>query len=96
LRRRKNRTIIEETKEMIHDQSIPMIIWAEACMKAIYFHNMSPHQILKNITPEEAFTRVKPEIGDFKIFGCPVYFHVPKEKRSKLDPSGRKRYICGI
>jgi hypothetical protein len=26
----------------------------------------------------------------FRIFGCPVYFHVPKEKRSKLDPSGRK------
>jgi hypothetical protein len=42
------------------------------------------------MNPEESFTEVKPEIGHFKIFGCPVYFHVPKEKRSKLDPSGRK------
>jgi transposase InsO family protein len=27
---RKNRTIIEATKAMIHDQSLPMILWAEA------------------------------------------------------------------
>jgi hypothetical protein len=59
-------------------------------MIAVYVQNRSPHQILKNITPEEAFTKEKPEIGHFRIFGCPVYLHVPKEKRSKLEPSGRK------
>jgi hypothetical protein len=50
---------------------------------------------LKNITLEESFTRVKPEIGNFRIFGCPIYFHVPKEKRSKLDPSGKKGTFVG-
>jgi hypothetical protein len=50
---------------------------------------------LKNINPEEAFTREKPGIGNFRIFGCPVYFHVPKEKWSKLDPSGRKGTFFG-
>jgi hypothetical protein len=88
-------TIIEATKAMIHDHSLPMILWAEACMTTVYVQNRSPHQILKNITPEEAFTGVKPEIGHFRIFGCPVYFHVPKEKRSKLDPSGRKGTFVG-
>jgi hypothetical protein len=72
-----------------------MILWAEACMITMYFQNMSPHQILKNITPKEAFTGVKPEIGHFRIFGCPIYFHVPKEKRSKLDPSRRKAKFVG-
>jgi hypothetical protein len=38
---------------------------------------------------------VKPKIGHFRIFGCPVYFHVPKEKRSKLDPSGKKGTFVG-
>jgi hypothetical protein len=92
---RKNKTIIEATKAMIHDQSLPMTLWEEACMTAVYVQNMSPHQFLKNITPEEAFTGVKPEIGHFKIFGCPVYFHIPKEKTSKLDPSGRKGRFVG-
>jgi uncharacterized membrane protein YvbJ len=34
---------------------------------------------------------VRPKIGRLKIFGCPVYIHVPKEKRTKLEPSGKKR-----
>jgi hypothetical protein len=29
------------------------------------------------------------------IFGCLVYIHVPKEKRTKLDPSGRKSTFVG-
>jgi hypothetical protein len=61
-----------------------MTLWEKACMESVYVQNRSPHEILKNITPKEAFTGVKPEIGHFIIFGCLVYFHVPKEKRSKL------------
>jgi hypothetical protein len=38
---------------------------------------------------------VKPEIRHFRIFGCLVYLHVPKEKRSKLEPSGRKGTFVG-
>jgi hypothetical protein len=50
---------------------------------------------MKNITPEEAFTEVKIEVGHFRIFGCPVYIHVPKEKRSKLELSSRKGTFVG-
>jgi hypothetical protein len=56
----------------------------------IYVQNKSLHKTLKNITPEEAFTGVRPEIEHFRIFGFPVCFHVSKEKKSKLDPSKRK------
>jgi hypothetical protein len=72
-----------------------MTLWEEACMTTLYVQNMSPHQILKNITPKEAFTRLKIDIGHFRIFGCPLHFHVPKEKRSKLDLSGRKGTFVG-
>ena len=63
-----------------------MNLWAEASMTVVYVQNRSAHQILKNMTPEEAFIRVKLEVGHFRIFGCPLYFNVPKEKRTKLDP----------
>jgi hypothetical protein len=56
----------------------------------VYVQNKSLHHTLKNITPKESFTGVKPKIEHFRIFGCPVYFHVPKEKKSKLDPLERK------
>jgi hypothetical protein len=38
---------------------------------------------------------VKPEVGHFKIFGCPIYIHVPKEKRTKLDPSCKNGSFVG-
>ena len=36
------------------------------------------------------FTGVKPKVIHLRIFGCPIYVHVPKDKRTKLDPSGKK------
>jgi hypothetical protein len=95
LAKRNNRSIVEATKAMIHDQNLPMIMWAEESMKTVYVQNMSPHNILKNMTLEEAFIGVKPKVGHFKIFGCPIYFHVPKEKRTKRDPSGKKGTFVG-
>jgi hypothetical protein len=48
-----------------------------------------------NMTLKESFNGEKPEVGHFRIFGCPIYFHVPKEKRTKLDPSGKKGTFLG-
>jgi hypothetical protein len=30
------------------------------------------------------FTGKKPEVSHLKISGCPVFIHIPKEKRNKL------------
>jgi hypothetical protein len=56
----------------------------------IYVQKKSLHQTLKNITPKEVFIGIKHEIEHFRLFGCPMYFHVPKEKKFKLDPLERK------
>ena len=36
------------------------------------------------------FTGKKPEVIHLKIVGYPVFIHIPKEKRNKLEPSGKK------
>jgi hypothetical protein len=64
-------------------------------MIAVYVHNRSPHRILKNMTPEENFSENKPSVEQLRIFGCPDYIHVPKEKRKKLEPSGNKGIFVG-
>jgi transposase InsO family protein len=33
---RKNRSIIESTKAIMHDHNLPMILWAEASMIIVY------------------------------------------------------------
>jgi hypothetical protein len=92
---RKNRSIVEAFKVMTHDQHLPRFLWAEAFMTTVYVQNISPRKNLRNMAPEEAFTGVKPEVGHFRIFGCPVYIHVPNEKRTKLYPSSRKGTFVG-
>jgi hypothetical protein len=51
--------------------------------------------VLENKTHEEMFSREKPEVIHFGISGCPVFVHIPKEKRTKLDPSEQKGIFVG-
>jgi hypothetical protein len=92
---RKNRTIMEAVKAMLHDQNLLKHLWAEAARNAVYVQNRTPHHVLGSKTLEEMFTGEKPEVSDLRIFGFPVYMHVPKDKRSKLDPSGKKGIFVG-
>jgi hypothetical protein len=72
-----------------------MFLWGEAAMTTIYVQNRSPHRILKDMTPEEAFSGKKLNVENLRIFGCPVYSHIPKDKRNKLEPSGKKGIFVG-
>jgi transposase InsO family protein len=92
---RKNRSIVTAAKAMIHDQSLPLFLWAEACNTVVYLQKKSPHRIPEDKTPEEAFTGRRPEIGHLKIFGCPVYIHILVEKRTKLQPLEERGILVG-
>ena len=80
---------------MIHDQDLPMYVWEEVARIAVYVHNIIFHFSLRNKTLEEMFSGEKPEVSHLKIFGCHVYIHIPKEKRTKLDSSGKKGLFVG-
>jgi hypothetical protein len=41
------------------------------------------------------FSGKNPEVIHLKIFGCPVFVHILKEKRTKLEPSGKKGTFVG-
>jgi hypothetical protein len=92
---RKNRKICEAAKSMMCDQDLPSSLWAEATNTAVYIQNRSPHVILGEKTPEEAFIGKNPEVGHLRIFRCSVFIHTPKEKRTKMDPSGKKCFFVG-
>jgi hypothetical protein len=93
--KRKNKTIIEAVKTMIHDQDLPMHLWAEAARTTVYVQNILSHSALGFKTPKEMFSGKKPKVSHLKIFGCLVFVHIPREKRTKLDPSGKKAIFVG-
>jgi len=92
---RKNRTIVGEAQAMLHDQGLPLHLWAEACNTTVYLHNRSLHRILGMKTPEEAFSSKRPDVGNFGIFSSSVYFHVTKDARKKLESKTELGILVG-
>jgi transposase InsO family protein len=92
---RKNRGIVGAVRAMLHDQGLPLFLWAEACYIAVYLQNRSPHREVGTMTLEEAFFGKKPEVGHFRIFGCITYSYVPSEKRTNIDPMTKRGIFVG-
>ena len=76
---------MDVSRAMLCDQGLPKFLWGEVANTAVYIQNRCPHSALGSKTLEEVFSGKKLNVSHFRVFGCPVYFHVPKEKRSKLD-----------
>ncbi|KAI3474406.1 hypothetical protein Pfo_029267 [Paulownia fortunei] len=62
-------------------------------LQQLIHHNKMAFQ---NMTPEEAWTGRRPNVGHFRIFGCVAYAHIPDEKRKKLDDKGEKCIFLGV
>ena len=94
---RKNRSIVGAAKAMLHDQGLPLFLWAEACNIAVYLQNRSPHRVLGHMTPEEAFSGKKPDIGHLRIFGWVHYIllHTQGEE-DQTRAHRREGYLCGL
>ena len=71
---------------MLHNQGLPLLLWAETCNTTVYLQNQLPHIKLGMITQEEGFSRRKPNLSHFIIFGALVFCHVSKDSRKKLSP----------
>ena len=82
---RNNRTIVGTAQVMLHDQGLPIHLWVESCNTTVYVKNHFPHRVLGMSTPEEVFSGKKPDISHLNIFGSPVYIHVTKDARKKLE-----------
>ena len=92
---RKNRTIVGVSQAMLHDQGLPMHLWAEAYNTTVYVQNRCPHRVLGMSTLEEAFTGKKPNISHLNIFCSSVYIHVTKDATKKLEPTSKFRIFVG-
>eukprot|EP00253_Pinus_taeda_P032847 PITA_32847 len=81
---------MDAARAMLHDQGLPLHLWAEACNTAVYVQNRCPHRILGMSTPEEAYSGKRPDISHLRIFGSLVYMQVMKDARKKLEPTAKE------
>lgn len=82
---RKNRTVMNIVRAMLYEKKIPQSFWSEAVNWGDYVLNRCPTLVVKDITPEEAWSGIKPSVEHFRVFDCIAHVHVPKVQRTKLD-----------
>jgi hypothetical protein len=80
---------------MIQSKGLSLKYWEEAINCANYIVNRTPTKSLKNITLEEAWTKIKPDVSHFHVFGSIAWAHIPDEKRKALQPKSEKCIFVG-
>jgi hypothetical protein len=71
---------------MLHAKSLPQRLWSEELNCATYIQNIFSHRSVKDKTPYDAWSILKPEVTHFCVFGSRPWAQIPYEKRKALDP----------
>ena len=92
---RKNHTLKEMANCMLQSKGLSLFFWKEAINSANYIVNLTPTKVLKNITPEEVWISIKPDVSHFCVFGSEAWAHIPDAKHKALDPKSQKYIFVG-
>lgn len=93
---RKNRTVMNMVRSTLSMRKVPKIFWAEAVNWTFYVLNRCPTFAVKDVTPQEAWSGIKPNVEHFRVWGSLAHVHVPNEKRGKLDDKSNTCILLGF
>ena len=92
----KNRTIMNMVRSMLSEKQVPKNFWPEAVNWTAHVLTRSPTLAVKDMTPKEAWSGVKPNVDYFQVFGCIGHVHVSDSKRKKLDNKSFQCVLLGM
>jgi hypothetical protein len=81
---------------MLSEKKIPKTFWPEAVNWTIYVLNRCPTFAVKDMTPEEVWTEVKPLVEHFRVFRCVALVHIPDARRTKLENKSLCFVLFGV
>jgi len=92
---RKNRSLQEMARTMLHENNLAKHFWAEAVNTTCYVQNRIYIRPLLNKTTYELFKGRKPNISYFHQFGCTCYILNNKVYLKKFDAKAQKGIFLG-
>jgi len=92
---RRNRSVMEMARCMLHEKELPKTFWAEAANTTVFLQNRLPTKALKDKTPFEAWYGYKPSLTFLKVFDCVCFVYIPQVKRDKLDKKATPGIFVG-
>jgi alpha-glucuronidase len=93
---RNNRTLKEMHDCMIQSEGLSLYYWVEAINRANYIVNHTLMKDFKNITSEEAWTKIKLDVSHFHVFGSITWDHIPDEKTKHYNLKVRSAFSLDI
>ncbi|RDX99790.1 hypothetical protein CR513_17108, partial [Mucuna pruriens] len=91
----KNKAIMNMVRSMLIGKQVPKIFWLEVTRWRVHILNRCLTTAVQDKTPEEAWSRVKPTVDYFRVFGCIAHVHIPNQ-RVKLDDKSKKCVLRGV
>ena len=92
---RKNYTLKEMANCMIQSKGLSLQFWDEAINCANHIVNRILTKALQGITTEEVWSKIKPDVIHFCVFGSEAWANIPDEKRKALQPKSEKCISVG-
>lgn len=91
---RSMRTISERGAAMRYEMGLPAAYWEFSNAVAAYLRNRG---VVKGMakSPWELWRGEKPKARHLRVFGCPAWVLIPKEKRTKLDKKAWQGVFVG-
>ena len=92
LAERLNRTLKDAARTMMIHANLPDFFWAKTMVQACEIYNMLPHESTGKI-PYEVFWEMPTfSLDRYKVFGCILENHVPKEARPPESMWDKRAY----
>jgi len=71
-------TLIANANAIVAEAKLHHKFWQDAIATANYIHYRLPHKGNDNKVPFKLLYNEKVDYGKLKVFGCQVYFYIPK------------------
>jgi len=80
-----NETIISAAKSILNESKLDSMFWEDAVNTACYIYNLLPHSGNNNNIPYEILFNSPANFDNLRVFGCKVFYYLPKNFRNKFD-----------
>ena len=91
---RRNRTIVERIRALLHASGLPKTLWGEAARHVVWLMNRTRTKAVSDMTPYEAAFGKKPDLSDVREWGEKLWVRV--EKGDKLGGKVKEGKWMGI
>ena len=84
---------MEMARCSLEEKGLPKKLWPEVVYTAVHIQNRGITKAVKDMTPLEAWSRYKPSIKHFCVFGSIFYFHIQGQNTVSWMLKLRKEYL---